>query len=189
MKKLPTITAVDLIEFHPCYHGSKRDALYDFANSRPCWNALEILEQCQYPLTDRFWLVLRPELIPRKLLQCIALMFAEYELDAYCRRKLATREEDFVKAIEVKQQHIAGEVTDAKVSALALHFYRRMDSVTDRNLYHLCNVFALMLSQKSRTAAYALHCKTQTREFAAAASRVQLRIVGEFLQKYVSQES
>lgn len=78
MKELPTITAADLILFGPCYRGSQLHDLVEFAESRSCWNALEILDCEQYPIHDRCWLIFRRDLLPEDLIHEITCRFLEY---------------------------------------------------------------------------------------------------------------
>lgn len=67
MTELSTITWKDLESFCPCYEGDRYNALISLAKVQPNWDALEILDQSDYPIGDRLWLVLRDRLIPNEI--------------------------------------------------------------------------------------------------------------------------
>lgn len=120
MKELPTITAEDLLRFDPCYRYEKRQELFTFARSKERWNALEILDCVKYPLVDRFWLVLRKDLIPEPLLHEAACRFIEHCLRGRSPDvKLMLR-----KSIAAKRAWLRDKVSDVDLISIKSDLYR-----------------------------------------------------------------
>ena len=111
---MKTITYEEFLDFDPCYlDDPKEKALMDsIAQRQDRWTALDILELEEIPDDDKFWAVLREELIePEKL----------HEFACVCAERALSRVENpdprSVAAIEAKRAWMKGEISDAELAA------------------------------------------------------------------------
>lgn len=116
MAELPTITAVDLLAFQPCYYGQRLQYLIEIAETKAQWNALEILDCEHFPLVDRFWLLFRREVIPAPLLHEAACRVLEMFFSKL-RSSGFELDSGFQKVLDTKRAWIRKEVGDSALSA------------------------------------------------------------------------
>jgi hypothetical protein len=103
---LLTCTVDDVMSWRPCSRYSKADIERLFAG-RDRLSALEILD-VDIPIRDKFWSVLRVDLIAETTLRELACDYAEYCLPMRPRI-----------AIETKRRWLKGEATDAELKDAA----------------------------------------------------------------------
>jgi hypothetical protein len=81
---MPTCTIKDVLSWRPCWEGAEY-RIGAVAGNRERMNALEILEidETVVSVLDRFWVVLRPELISERVLRLFAADCAERVLPLF----------------------------------------------------------------------------------------------------------
>lgn len=107
---LKRVTVDDILSWGPCppYDRARIKQLF---GRRKYMNALQILDLVQISIVDRFWGVLRPEMIDERILRLFACDCAERAL------RRAGREPDAWKAVEVSRRYARGEATDKELDA------------------------------------------------------------------------
>lgn len=109
---LKTVTVDDVMSWGPCWD---RDEVEDAAGGQTSLTPLEIAD-LKIKVSDRLWVLLRPEIIEEKHLHELACVFAECALAA---AREAGREPDARSwaAIETKRKWLRGEATDEQLAA------------------------------------------------------------------------
>jgi hypothetical protein len=104
----------DVLSFKPCGKYSRK-YLQKLAGDKAEWTVLDVLD-LDIPAKDKFWLVLREELIPARTLHLFACNIAEQALLA---ERKAGREPhtDSWAAIQAKRDWLDGKITDDQLSA------------------------------------------------------------------------
>lgn len=118
MIDLSTFTLDDVMALGPCHARSWVERRFATLG-RDTATALDVLTLCiagQVTPNDCFWLVLREEWVPSRLLRLFACDCAERALT---REREAGREPDprSWQAVEVARQHADGQTTDAELAA------------------------------------------------------------------------
>jgi hypothetical protein len=118
--RLPTATVADLWRWGPCGGQDRWGELVDSYEPEP-WTAIDVLDYRTLPRrwvsdADRLWVVLRPDLVPGRVLHEFACVCAERALT---REREAGREPDprTWAAITVKRRWLCGEATDVELAA------------------------------------------------------------------------
>lgn len=132
---MKTITLEQFMEFDPCYD---KDKLLEIQGEKLEWSALDILK-LDIPMQDRFWAVLREDLIEARVIHLFACDCAERALS-----RLEKPDERSVNAIKVKRLWLDGKATDdelyaarvADYDAYASHYAARVASYAARYVSH-----------------------------------------------------
>ena len=113
--KLKTYTVKDVMSWRPCYPPYDEEYVRKLFAGRRRVDALDILSM-RIPYEDRLWAVLRPKLIPERILHEYACWCAKWTLK---REREAGREPDprSWEAIRIKRLWLAGKVTDEDLAA------------------------------------------------------------------------
>ena len=108
------VTVDDVMAWEPCEQYTRERIAQLFAG-REHLSAVDILK-LDIPVQDRFWAVLREDLIPAPILHEFACWCA---VQALLREREAGREPDprSWAAIEVKRQWLRGEATNSELAA------------------------------------------------------------------------
>ena len=111
---MKSITYEEFLEFDPCYlRNREKKALMDsIARRKERWTALDILGLEEIPDEDKFWCVLREELIDEQTLHKFACACAERALS-----RVENPDPRSVAAIEAKRAWMKGEISDAELDA------------------------------------------------------------------------
>lgn len=111
-----SITWRQFLRFGPCYERDELKSVREVAKRQERWTAIDILGVEEFPIADRLWLVLRPELIPEKMLHLLACDFADRALK---RERKAGREPDARSwnAIKAKRLWVDGKASDDELFA------------------------------------------------------------------------
>ena len=115
--ELPRVTLDEFLSFNPCWRNSekgRRRLRYYARKLGGSADALEILALRRISADERFWALLREEFIPAPILHECACRCAE---DALSR--IYKPDPRSINAIAVKRRWIAGEATDAELTAAA----------------------------------------------------------------------
>lgn len=111
---MKTITYDDFISFRPCWLETEegRRKLKYYAGMRKEWTALNILTLTCIDALDKFWTVLRPELLSDHVLNEFSCLCAEKALNAVGGYKYES-----VNGVEKKRAHMRGEISNDELSA------------------------------------------------------------------------
>lgn len=108
--KRPTIDIDTFIRVaDPCY---SREQLEKIRGKKPLWSALDILRLKKISIDDKFFAVLREELIPAPILHEFACRCAERAL-----ARVDNPDPRSVAAIAAKRAWLKGEITDEQLGA------------------------------------------------------------------------
>ena len=112
--KLKTCTAKGVMSWEPCCPPYSVEYVRTLFAGRRRVDALDILSM-RIPYEDRLWAVLRPKLIPERILHEYACWCAKWTLK---REREAGREPDprSWEAIRIKRLWLAGKVTDEELA-------------------------------------------------------------------------
>ena len=114
---LKIITIDNIMKFNPCYEREEIESFFiesGFIDLRA--TPLEIAQSDYSNKEDILWLLLRPEIIPKKTLHILSYEFA---LTALKNERLNGREPDerSWRAVEAKRTWVKGLITDERLSA------------------------------------------------------------------------
>jgi len=117
-RRLPRFTVDDVVSWRPCQNSSMdytRDGIQRLYGRRKYADAMMALLHPDVPDADKLWLVLRPEVIPEKVLQGLACDFAQRGLPTY--EKEYPNDKRPREAIRIKRKWIRGKATDEELAA------------------------------------------------------------------------
>lgn len=109
---LPTINWKTFISFEPCYV----DSVVEYAERKTRWHAFDVSYSEQFPIEDRLWLMLRPELIPPRCLDWIGIDFLDY----FCNRMHRTLGQNLQRYYSRRKQWLRGEIADSTMDRVKL---------------------------------------------------------------------
>ena len=114
------ITAAQIAEWMPCDRSDNGGYNYPFELTKGKWAGWtgtvgELLDVEDIPVEDKFWVVLKPELIGENTCHELACKFAEHVLPIWERKY----PEDMRprKAVEAKRAWMRGEINDEELAA------------------------------------------------------------------------
>ncbi len=112
-----TITVDQIMDYEPCYERLEIEK-FRLNFKLPEKMSLEQILNCDQKPEDILWLVLRPEIIPEKILHVLSYRFA---LDALKAEREAGREPDpgSWRAVEAKRIWVLGWLSDERLEAAA----------------------------------------------------------------------
>ena len=119
-KLMLSITVEQMHGMHPCGWDKEnngknytRERVTELWGGKKSLTPLEI-SALDIPAADRLWVLLRPEIIPEKLLHELACQFAEYSLHIFEKKYPDDKRPRL--AIEAKRAWIKGEISDEELS-------------------------------------------------------------------------
>ena len=108
-----TATIADVLSWYPCDHYDEH-RIRELATGRESFTALDVLT-LDIPIQDRFWVVLRPELIDERTLHLFMCDCAEHVLPLFEREH--PDDDRPRRAIEIARRYARGEATRAELAA------------------------------------------------------------------------
>ena len=112
--KLKRITPEDVMELEPCFPPYDLKYVEKLFGKRKTLNALNILGINDISIEDRFWVVLRDDMLPDRIFHEFACDCAEHVLHLF-EDKYPTDKRPR-EAIEAKRKWINGEITDEELA-------------------------------------------------------------------------
>jgi hypothetical protein len=113
MRKMLTVTIENVMSWNPCARYD-RDEIMKLFSDKIELSALDIIA-LDIPTEDKFWAILRPELIPENTLHELACDYAEYSLPIWEKKYPDDKWPRL--AIEAKRKWLKKEITDDELSA------------------------------------------------------------------------
>lgn len=111
-----TVTLKEVISWHPCWMKKRggRARLERIGRRKEQWTALDVLAlpDDEVSVEDKFWVVLRPELIPEHILHEFACRCAEEAL-----KLVENPDPRSIAAIEAKRRWLRGEISDDELKS------------------------------------------------------------------------
>lgn len=112
---LPRATIDDLLSWGPCYDEARIRAI---AGGREDFDALDVLGLEGIPIGDQLWVVLRPELVPERVLRLWACWCVRHTPLAGGRTTWDLLDDERSRrAVEVAERFARGEATGGELAA------------------------------------------------------------------------
>ena len=113
---MKSVTLEEVKSWKPCWLKDEARAakLEEIGRRKERWTALDVLDlpEDEVNVDDKFWVVLRPELVPEPILHEFACRCAEEGL-----KLVDSPDPRSVAAVEAKRKWLKGEITDSELAA------------------------------------------------------------------------
>lgn len=114
MKNLPKVTPEEILSWQPCESYDLKKIKKLFGRKKKA-NALDILNCEEISIEDRFWVVLREEMLSERILRLFAISCAEHVLPIFEKKYPEDRRPR--TAIDAAKKYLMGEITKEELDA------------------------------------------------------------------------